>query len=93
MVNSILQERLEEGSQSQLPKSQIQRGFVSKVAGIFDVQGTFTPIIVAIKLDLPEFLVKQLNCDEKIPNFLRPIWHSNFKMISEKANVKYLGSG
>ena len=60
-----------------------------KVAEVFDILGKFTPIIGEMKFDLHELVQRKLNWDDVIPDSLRAIWESHFKMIQEIKNVRF----
>ena len=62
---------------------------VGKVAEIFDLGGKLVPLIASFKIDLAVLTKKQLPWDECIPTDLVPVWHSNFKTMSELGDLKY----
>ena len=72
-----------------IPEKLTRRQCVSKVAEVFDLLGKFTPIIGEMKLDLHELVQRKLNWDDVIPDSLRAIWESRFKMIQEIKNVRF----
>ena len=61
----------------------------SKVAEVFDMCGLATPITAGWKIDLHEFVHRKLKWEEEIPDNLRPIWESNFKMIGQLKDLRY----
>ena len=73
----------------EIPDELTRRHCVSKVAEIFDLTGILTPITASLKLDLHTLVQRDLKWDDTIPNDLRPIWESNFEMISEIKNFKF----
>ena len=72
-----------------VPEKLTRRHCVSKVSEVFDILGKFTPITAALKLDLHDLVLRQLNWDDTIPDSLRHIWKDNFEIIKEIKNVKY----
>ena len=73
----------------EVPENLTRRHCVSKVAEIFDLTGIITPITASLKLDLHTLVQKNLQWDDVIPNDLKPVWKSNFEMISELKNFKF----
>ena len=62
-----------------IPTNLTRRHCVSKVSEIFDLTGKVTPITAAMKLDLHNLVLLQLNWDDTIPDNLRSIWESHSK--------------
>ena len=51
--------------------------------------GLATPITAAWKVDLRQFVDRQLKWDGAIPDNLRPLWESNFAMIGQLKDLRY----
>ena len=73
----------------EIPERLTRRHCVSKVAEIFNLTGIITPITASLKLDLHTLVQRNLQWDDVIPNDLKPVWKSNFEMISELKNFKF----
>ena len=48
-----------------------------------------TSVTAALKLDLHELVIRQLQWDDAIRDSLRPIWECHFQMMEEISNTKY----
>ena len=68
-----------------IPANITTRHCVSKVSEIFDLTDTITPITATMKLDLHTLVKRGLDWDDVLPDELRPIWVSHFKMMQKFA--------
>ena len=66
-----------------------RRHCVSKVAELYDISGKITPLTAPMKLDLHHFVDLGIGWDERIPDNLRQVWDSHFKMMEEISQIKY----
>ena len=71
------------------PLNPTRRQCVSKVAEMFDLIGKITPVTATMKLDLHTLVERGLSWDDRIPDDLKPIWNSHFKMKQEIGKVKF----
>ena len=78
-----------QNASSDIPQSLTRRQCVSKVAEVFDLTGMITPLTAAMKLDLHNLVLRNLDWDDKIPDDLRPIWLSHFDMINELKTIRF----
>ena len=62
---------------------------MSKLGEIFDVLGRATPVISAMKFDVREPHLRNLGWGDRIPEDLRKIWVSNFRLIKKIVQIKY----
>ena len=74
---------------STVPEKLTRRHCTSKVAGIYDLTGLFTPIIATMKMDIHELVTRKLNWDDQIPDCLRNAWISHFELMSEIKNIRF----
>ena len=72
-----------------IPINLTRRHCVSKVAELYDITGKITPITAAMKLDLHHLVERGLGWDDQLPDELRPVWESHFKMMEEISTIKY----
>ena len=75
--------------QNIIPSKLTRRNFVSKVAEIFDLIGKITPITAAMKMDLHTLVKRNLSRDDVIPDDLRSLWISHFKLMQEIGNLRF----
>ena len=72
-----------------IPSKLTHRHCASKVAEIFDLTGKVSPITASMKMDLQELVHRKLDWDDTIPNDLRPIWESNFKIMKDIGTLRF----
>lgn len=72
-----------------IPDRLTRRDCVAKVAEIFDPLGRVTPITAALKLDLRNLNLLNLDWDDEIPANLREIWLSHFKTIKDIGDIRF----
>ena len=60
-----------------------------KMAEVYDLTGRFAPIIVNMKLDLCDLVIRKLDWEDVIPDNLRHIWVSHIEMIKEISKVRF----
>ncbi|XP_066913677.1 uncharacterized protein [Clytia hemisphaerica] len=72
-----------------VPTKLTRRHCVSKVAELYDISGKITPLTAAMKLDLHQLVDLGIGWDNRIPDNLRPIWDSHFKIMEEISSIKY----
>ena len=86
-LNFVKKCRGKKPSQQQniIPANITTRHCVSKVSEIFDLTGKITPITATMKLDLHTLVKRGLDWDDVLPDELRPIWVSHFKMMQKLA--------
>ena len=56
---------------------------MSKVAGIFDLTGKFTPITATMEMDLHKLVKRSLAWDDTVLDELQPILTVHFEMMKE----------
>ena len=61
----------------------------ARVAEIFDLLGKFAPIIGGLKIDLHEFVLRQIGWDDVIPDELKSTWLENFELIKDLGEVTF----
>ena len=59
---------------------------------IFDLAGKITPVTATMKLDLHTLVKRGLDCDDVLPDELRPIWVFHFEMMREIGKIKFQGA-
>ena len=74
--------------QNIIPANITRRHCVSKVSEIFDLTGKITPITATMKLDLHTLVKRGLDWDDLLPDKLKSIWVSHFKMMQEIGKIK-----
>eukprot|EP00794_Sanderia_malayensis_P002157 gene2157-biopygen1930 len=72
-----------------IPSKLTHRHCASKVAEVFGLSGTVSPLIASMKIDLQELIHQQLDWDDAIPDSLRPISASNFKLLKDIGQLKF----
>ena len=72
-----------------IPEHLTRRDCTGKVAELFDITGRVTPIVASMKLCLAELVNQKFSWDDKLPDDLKNIWLSHFKMIKELKSVKF----
>ena len=72
-----------------IPSKLTRRHYASKVAEIFDLTGKVSPITASMKMDLQELVHRKLDWDDTIPDHLRPIWESNFKIMKDIGTLRF----
>ena len=72
-----------------IPERLTRRDCVAKVAEIFDPLGRVTPITAALKLDLRNLNLLNLDWDDEIPANLREVWVSHFKTIKDIGDIRF----
>ena len=72
-----------------IPEHLSKRDCVGKVAEVFDPLDRVNPLIAGMKLDIHELNSRKLDWDSKIPEDLKKIWASNFKMIQEISKIRF----
>ena len=73
----------------EIPEKLTRKMCHSKVAEVFDMCGLLTPITAPWKVDLRQFVQRQLKWEGAIPDNLRPLWESNFAMIGQLKELRY----
>ena len=73
----------------EIPEKLTRKICHSKVAEVFDMCGLLTPITAPWKVDLRQFVQRQLKWEGAIPDNLRPLWESNFAMIGQLNELRY----
>ena len=73
----------------EIPKKLTRRICTSKVAEVFDFSGLISPITASWKVDLHDLVVRKLDWDDTLPDNLRPLWETNFKLMGELADIKF----
>ena len=56
---------------------------------IFDLTDTITPITATMKLHLHTLIKRGLDLNDMLPDELRTIWISHFKMMQEISRIKF----
>ena len=72
-----------------IPSKLTRRQCASKVAEIFDLTGKVSPIAASMKMDLQELVHCKLDWDDTIPDDLRPIWESKFKIMNDIGTLRF----
>ena len=72
-----------------IPSKLTKRDCLSKVAEIFDPLGRVTPLTSAMKLDIRELTLLNLDWDHVIPDAMREVWRSNFEMMEEIGSLRF----
>ena len=74
---------------SSIPEKLTRRHCTARVAEVFDITGKLTPLTVTFKMDLHDLISRKLNWDDVLPDNLRALWVSHFKMIEEINSIRY----
>ena len=72
-----------------IPLKLARKHCTSKVAEIFDLTGKVSSITASMKMDLQELVHHKLDWDDTIPDDLRPIWESNFKIMKDIGTLRF----
>ena len=73
----------------EVPAVLTRRHCTAKVAEIFDLSGSFTPVVAAMKIDLHDLVVRKLDWDDRIPDEFRPIWIKHFETMNEMGSIRF----
>ena len=75
--------------EKEVPDKITKRICSARVGEVFDFSGLLGPITATFKLDLHDLVIHKLDWDDRIPDNLRPIWTSNFKLMGEIKHINY----
>ena len=73
---------------AEIPENLTRRDCVSRVAGIFDPLGRYTPRDSGFKIDITQLTLRNLGWEDVIPNDLKQIWVSNSEIIQDNSIVR-----
>ncbi|XP_066914563.1 uncharacterized protein [Clytia hemisphaerica] len=72
-----------------IPEKLTRRQCISKVAEIYDLTGKIAPLVAAMKLDLQQLNLRQLQWDDVLPNELRQVWLNHFETMQEIGSIRF----
>lgn len=73
-----------------IPEKLTRRHCASRTWELLDITGKIAPIIATFKLDLQKLTYNhKLKWDDVLPNNLREVWCSHFKMMEEIQSLRF----
>jgi Pao retrotransposon peptidase. len=74
---------------SSVPINLTRRQCSSKLGELYDITGIVTPFIATMKMDLHQIVMRKMDWDDVLPDNLRNLWVSHFRMMSEIKDIQY----